>query len=338
MSTAANIRVIAESAAAWRHAEATRPALAAATWATTSPYLVECLGAAGREAHCLDDQPQATADAVGYVSLAVSRRLADHLDEARGDWPAPLRPGPAIAPSAYRMFTSLFYKAQLLDRFLAAAPDGARTIAVGEDALTPGRGFELVLHRFDTLFAIIGQRIGLETIAHEAPAPSGALANGDFLRPSFWTRAVTAMNAPLVSPLYRAWRGALRGRPVRLYPGRGGSRVLIHEGNELIEETFPQLLLRGARVRALARFAPRSDEVVEDWDIEPLREKIEAIAREEWERHGLIWGPAAKTAAGVAAERFAAALPHGQYAATQVPEFCARLRAEAGSGRICTSD
>ncbi len=334
MSAAAGIRVIAESAAAWRQAECVRPELAAAPWATTAPYLVECLRAAGREVHCLDDQPQAVADAVGYTALAVSRRLADHLDEEREGWPGRLRPGPAMAPSAYRMFTSLFYKAQLLDRFLAAAPDGARTIAVGQDELTAGRGFELVLHRFDTLFSIIGRRIGLETISHQAPAPGGALANGDFLRPSFWTRAVTAMNAPVVSPLYRVWRGALRGRPVRLYPGRANRRVLIHEGNELIEEIFPQLLLRGARVWALARFAPEASAVEEGTDAGPLRATIEAIAREEWERHGLIWGQAAAAAAGMGAERIAAALPHGRHAASRVPDFCARLEDEAGSGTI----
>lgn len=334
MSAAASIRVIAESAAAWRHAETERPELAAALWATTSPYLVECLRAAGREAHCLDDQPQAVADAVGYVSLAVSRRLADHLDEEWDDWPGRLRPGLAVAQSAYRMLTSLFYKAQLLDRFLAAAPDGARTIAIGQDAFTRGRGFELVLYRFDTLFSIIGRRIGLETISFQAPAPSGAMANGDFLRPSFWTRAVTAMNAPVVSPLYRAWRSALRGRAVRLYPGRANRRVLIHEGNELIEEIFPQLLLRGARVRALARFAPRTSEVGEAVDAGPLRATIEVIAREEWDRHGLVWGQAAAAAAGMAAERIAAALPHGRHVAARVPDFCTQLEAEAGGGTV----
>src|SRR3546814_8669378 len=105
--------------------------------------------------------------------------------------------------------------------------------------------------RFDTSFTVLGKELGLARIDLQAPEPNGAMGSGDYMRPSLWTRLVTLMNAPATSLLFRLWRRALRGCPLRLRrPGMDQAVVTVHRSNELIEEILPKLLLRGCRSEA----------------------------------------------------------------------------------------
>ena len=311
--------------------------LAHATWATTSPYVVECLRAAGRSVLCLDGKvSQEDADRVGYMALRAARRIERHLDGVCTDWPPGISLGSAVVHSAHRLLTSLFYKALLLDRLLANTPEGARTIVVGQDSLSPANGFELIPNRFDTLFAVLGRRLGLGFIPFDAPRPSGALVSGDFLRPSLWTRAVTAINAPVFAPLFRAWLQVWGGRRLRLVRGRGNLHVVIYGSNELIEEIFAHLLLQGATVHQAPAFTPAGDLLEESaaLSIGDLSETVSAICRKEAALCGLSCGPAFAVAAEISAERITAALAQGRRAADHVADYCADVKRRCSDGPI----
>lgn len=334
--------IIVESAAAWRHVEGLAENARRATWATTSPYVLESLLMAGRTAVGLDEAvSQEEADRIGYLSLTTSHRLAQHVDNARSGWPFGLRPGHALHATLHRLLTPLLYKALLLDRLARRMQDKDRITVVGTTDLTPVSGFEVMIDRFDTVFSVLGREMGHNFVEFHAPRPSGALENGDFLRPTWWTRAVTVLNAPISAPAFRLWSLCSKRRPFRLVPGRGGQRVLIHKPNELIEEIFTHLALGGATLQGAPPLeVPRSaPEAMQADLLSDLPACLERFCRDETSARGFEWNSAFASATRLAAQRVQDALAYFGPTSQRVAEYCNRLRgnAEAGSLRMVTN-
>ncbi len=321
--------IIVESVAAWRHAEAIRRSNEDTVWATTSPFVIETLTAAGRCWLALDGEvSQEEADMVGYVALAAAGRLAVGLDNEGADWPDGLRLGRAMHADLYGMLVSLLYKAYLLDRLRAQLPKEASLLAVGTAAIAPVTSFRTLPQIFDTIYSALCRRLGIEVIEFDTSRPLGEMSNGDFLRPTWWTRVVTVLNAPFTSLLYRVWRGFAGGRSVRLRLRRRGPHVAILKGNELVEEIFRSLLLRGATLTGIETIADEAsdpDIAGSPSDAALVEVTVEAC-REAAREHGLAWSSGLQAAAELAGERICSALWIGSRAASGIADYCADLK------------
>jgi len=325
--------VIIESVAAWRYVESLDPAYRVPVWMTTSPYVAERLQAEGRTVVCPDeDVPQDEADRVGYFALRSAHRIGVQVDEQTKGWPDGLHPGRAMEGTLHRLLTALFYKALLLDRCRKCLPKEARLVTVGRSDLSPVTGFEVMVNRFDTLFAVLAKALGYEVIEFDALRPTGALPNGDFLQPSWRTRLVTVLNAPFSAPLFRTWLALWKGKPFRLTPARKGLHLFIYKPNELVEEIFLGLAMRGVMIEWAPRFLkpqPRAATMATSdkssgWA--GLAEGVQHLCKEEAEREGFRWHEAFSAAAVLAAERMVRALSFGRAAAANVPAYCAELK------------
>jgi len=331
------VHIIVESVAAWRHTEAMRRPNEDAVWVTTSPFVIETLAAAGRRWLAFDGEvSQEEADRVGYVALAAADRLADDLDRAGGDWPDGLRLGRAMQADLYGMLVSLLYKAYLLDRLRALLPTKTPLLAVGNAAIAPVTGFRTLPQIFDTIYSDLCGRLGIEVIDFDTPRPSGEMPNGDFLRPSWWTRAVTVANAPFTSLLFRTWRRFARGRLVRLRPRRRGPHVAILKDNELVEEIFRSLLLRGATLFGIETLAAEASnpDLAGSPSEAALVESTTTACSEAAREHGMAWSSGLQAAAELAGERIHAALRFGSQAASGVADRCADIIKIANNGPL----
>ncbi len=302
------VGAIVESALGMDHAIA-RFGEANTLISTTSPFVLEKCRILGRRCFAIDGSlPQAKADSIGYASLRATSDITDLVDSAATSDEPPF--GWALLPQLHRMLTAFLYKAHLLDHVMRECANDGRLWTVGHSEARAVRGFNVMINRFDTLFTVLGARRGIPHIGLEAPEPSGAAETGDFMRPSIWTRMVTVMNAPATSVFYRLWRGPLKGRALALVPGWNRNPiVVVHRGNEMIEEILPRLLLRGCEIRRLPRLHSTSDEV----DAPPTvsLEAITARIKRRCVDAELGWSDTLQIAAMQAGERLRTALRHG---------------------------
>jgi hypothetical protein len=327
--------VIVESAAAWRHAESLGRTDVDTVWATTSPFVLECLQAEGRTVVAIDgDVSQDEANQVGYVALAAADRLVHRLDSDCADWPSGLTPGRAMAADLCGMLVSLLYKAYLLDRFQAGLCEEAVLMSVGLPELSPVVSYRTLPHVFDTIYSTLCHRLGLEVVEFDAPRPQGGMENSDFLRPTWWTRAITIANAPLATILFRMWRRFANGRAFRLRPSRAKLQVAVLKGSELVEEIFRSLLLRGASLRQIESYALPADEALScgQRGSAPSVKATIAACREAAREHDLDWSRGLDAAAEIAGDRIHAALGYGRRAATGVADYCAGVKEVANGG------
>ena len=277
--------------------------------ATTSPYVLEKCRILGRRCFAIDGSlPQDEADSIGYVSLRATRDIADLVDSTATKDDPPL--GWALQPQLHRMLTALLYKAHLLDKVARECADEGALWTIGHSEARPVGGFNVMINRFDTLFTVLSTRRGIPHLELQAPEPSGAAETGDFMRPSIWTRMVTVMNAPATSAFYRLWRGPLKGRALTLVPRRNRSPiVIVHRGNEMIEEIVPRLLMRGCEIRRLPRLRS-SIEKGESRSAVGLEAIVSQIERRCIDA-GLGWSDSLRIAATQAGERLGTALRYG---------------------------
>lgn len=282
--------------------------------ATTSPFVLEACATRKIPTVALDgDLSQEDADAVGYAASDATLALREALDPvfaAKGLPPLVW----ALIHGQQRATTFYLYKALLLSRLLAVAKeDGFRVVTVGTPDDTPVQGFRVLPDRFDTLFSVLGARVGLDLIPFEAPRPTGAMETGDYLKPSFWSRCITVMNAPVTSVVYRAFARLFRGRPIPAVAGRGENTIVLNQSNELVEELFLATLFRRRivfddfRQRGRPKGTPSVPADLGAGIEQQIRDAIEAA----WKGRGLEPDAVVTAAAEIVAARTALALAFG---------------------------
>lgn len=317
-------RTISESPA-WRSARI--------RWATHSPHLAEALPRAGVTPILMDaDVTQTQADAIGYAALDASRDIARFLDARRTTWPLGLTPGWPLRHVLHRALSAYMYKAYLLARLRGEMGREAGIVAVGSASASPVAGYNVMPNRFDTLFSVIAGKVGLTVVAHSSVRPTGAMENGDYMRASIWSRATTMLNAPVSSVAYRILGRLSRRRPLALPFGRyAGVAVAIIAGNELVEDTFLELLLGGAAIIEAPSIAANAVAAAGDGDSDIVAKIGELVM----ERFRDLSAPDPASFAAVAneiAERTVKAVTFGAAIAHSLPVYVERLKA-AAAGR-----
>jgi hypothetical protein len=314
---------------------ATDPAWAgvAVQWATHSPYLVEALPRDGIEPILLDAcVSQDEADAVGYAALDASRSVASYLDSLPVAWPLDLKPGWPLRHVLHRALSAYIYKAFLLSRLQGSVERDMIIAAVGDRAAAPVTSFNVMPNRFDTLFCVLAHRIGLPTIQNVSVRPTGAMENGDYMQPSFWSRATTILNAPTASVAYRLWRRLARNHPTALRrPASVDIAVAIMTGNELVEDAFLTLLWRGATLfpaPSVKNGATAPGTNTPDADIVANVQKI--VLNHCRNLPGSDGTPFGAVADEIA-ERVASAIRYGEAIARALPDYIDGLRKTSGT-------
>jgi hypothetical protein len=300
-------------------------------WATHAPHLWEALPRAGVTPIVMDAEvTQTQADAVGYAALDASRDIASYLDSRPvAGWPSGTAPGWPLRHVLHRAISAYMYKAYLLARLRAKLGQAARIVAVGTPSAAPVTGYNVMPNRFDTLFTVLANRIGLPVVAHSSVRPTGAMENGDYMRASLWSRLTTMLNAPVSSVAYRAWGRLSRRRPAALpFLRRRGVVVAIIAGNELVEDTFLELLLGGT---AVMEAPPLDVRAVPGDDPDPdVAAKVGELAIGRFRDLAADDPRPFAAAADEIAERTAAALRFGAAVARVLPDYVGRLRSAAG--------
>lgn len=321
--------VVVESAAALHHAMAQLGT--SVHWVTMSPYVTEILRERGDPVVVLDELlDREEANAVGYAALDAAKGAAAAID-AQTDWPLGVKPGAMLVRSLHRAITAFLYKAALMDRLRREIGADAALIAIGNPEPSPVTGFEVQCGRFDTLLATFTEAVGGTVMHFDAPKPSGSGTNGDFMRPSPWTRLVTVMNAPVASISYRVLRRLASKRPRRIWFGPADMVAAVLSSNELVEETTTALVRRGAGVLWLPDFpldAPREQPVP---DAELLEHRIGAEIAKPLRAQGRA-GSAVGQVGPLVAARTIAALARVDDLTNQAERWCSALTT-AGSSK-----
>lgn len=225
------------------------------SWATQSPFVQERLAKKSQPVIALDAEiTQGEADRIGYEALSVTADISRKLDQVSQDTEEGLALGMPLRNFTHRLLTAIFYKGVLFDNLLSRTEPNSTIVAVGRSSLSETKGFNPMLNRFDTLFAVFADRLGLSVIDFEAPIPAPTFETGDYLTPTTWSRISTLLNAPWFMLPSRIWQSVYRGRPIRLPWKRCKGTVLIHGSNELISEVWWSLFLRGMRVSVAPSF------------------------------------------------------------------------------------
>lgn len=302
---------------------------------TTSPYVVEVCATREIPVHRLDGEiTQEMADAVGYACIDATAAIARRLDTAQGDDNAPL--GWALIYGLQRAMSSYMYKAFLLGRLVEkAGADGAEIVLVGSVEDEPVQGFRVIADRFDTLYSVIGNKMGITNIPFVAKRPSGAMETGDFMRPTIWTRLTTLMNAPMTSIAFRLGRRLGRRREISLNPfSRRGPIVALNQSNELMEEVFLALLSRGKSVRFL-NLRIKGGQTPPDVD-PSVPDVVVSEMRDAWSRRDLPCDEAFLKASRHLAERAAQAIGFGASISGEIErQLLAFVQNEVGDRQFC---
>lgn len=304
-----------------------------ARWATHSPYLAEALPRVGVDPILLDAEvSQSEADAVGYIALDASRSIARYLDTLPVAWPLGLKPGWPLRHVLHRALSAYIYKAFLLARLQDNLDADVRIVPVGDRNASPVTSYNVMPNRFDTLFCVLAHRTGLQTIQNVSARPSGAMENGDFMRPSFWSRVTTMLNAPTAPAAYRLWSRLSRNRPITL-PRTGGANiaVAIMTGNELVEDAFLALLWQGATLFPAS--SVKAGAAIADTEM-PVA-SITTEIRQLILQHCLHLPGSARApfqaAADEIAERAISAVRYGGAVAAALPNYIDNLRRTSGT-------
>lgn len=323
--------VVVESAAALRHAEAQLGA--AARWVTMSPYVTEMLRERGEPPIVLDALLAAeTANEVGYAALDAAKRAAAAID-AHMNWPLGVTPGAMLVRSLHRAITAFLYKATLMDRLRQEVGSSAPLVAVGNPEPTPVTGFEVQCGRFDTLLATFAAAVGGTVMRFDAPKPPGSGTNGDFMRPSPWTRFVTVMNAPVASMSYRLLRRFASRRPRRAWVGTTELTAAVFSANELVEETVTALARRGARLTWLPSFPSEAAQIRPVHAADVLEGQLRAEILSALREPGGI-GPAVAQVGALIASRAVEALTRVDDLARQAERWSDAFVATAGTNNV----
>lgn len=323
--------VVVESAAALRHAEAQLDL--PVHWVTMSPYVTEILRERGEPVAVLDNLITAQiANSVGYAALEAARRAANVID-THTNWPLQVKPGAMLVRSLHRAITAFLYKATLTDRLRQEIGADAPLITVGNSVPSPVTGFEVQCGRFDTLLATFAELVGGSVMRFDAPKPAGSGSNGDFMRPSPWTRFVTVMNAPVASTSYRLLRRLASERPRRAWVGTAGMTAAVFSANELVEETVMALARRGAQLVWLPSFPRETARTQPIRGAETLEERLRNEILETVHQHGR-GGEAADHVGALIATRTLEALTRVEDLVRQAERWSESIIATAGTARL----
>lgn len=323
--------VVVESAAALRHAEAQLGT--SACWVTMSPYVTEILRERGEPVVVLDELlDEGKANEVGYAALDAAKRAAAAID-AHTDWPLEVKPGAMLVRSLHRAITAFLYKATLMDCLRREIGFDTPLIAVGNPEPSPVAGFEVQCGRFDTLLATFAEAVGGTVMRFDAPKPSGSGSNGDFMRPSPWTRFVTVMNAPVASTSYRLLRRFASKRPRRAWVGTTDMTAAVFSANELVEETAMALARRGARLVWLPSFPRETVRTQPVRAAEALEERLHDEILGTLRQHGRV-GLAVDQVVAIIASRTLEALTRVDDLVHQAERWSDAISATAGTNQV----
>lgn len=323
--------VIVESAAALRHAEAQLDL--PVHWVTMSPYVTEILRERGEPVVVLDGLiTTEIANNVGYAALEAAKRAAAAID-AHTNWPLEVNPGAMLVRSLHRAITAFLYKATLTDRLRQEIGADTPLIAIGNPTPSPVTGFEVQCGRFDTLLATFAESVGGSVMRFDSPKPAGSGSNGDFMRPSPWTRFVTVMNAPVASTSYRLLRRFASQRPRQARVGTSGMTAAVFSANELVEETAMALARRGARLFWLPSFPRETVRTRTVRGAEALEGRLRNEIMEALRQHGR-GGVAADQVGAIIASRTLEALMRVEDLVHQAERWSDAIIATAGTDRM----
>jgi hypothetical protein len=287
----------------------------AVAWRTTSPGLLALLAARGENAASLEDELSLVEqDAVGKASYDFALAATTLLDE-RCTWRSYASMGSIFGLALAQLTYVFLYKGLLLHRVLEESSDGV--LCVGRPRVTPVVGLNIGVGRFDTLYALLAKRMGLDGLDildyEEDPTRLQALdAWVTNRRMGRWEKLLSLCTNTPSSFAYKLWRALeSRGmlRRVRLYR-KPRKQLFLHKDCELIQEAFLNLLCRGAELSRLPALPNPKVESVDQQDMPggtALVGELEAICMEITRNRGLPQGRALAAACAVIASRIGCA-------------------------------
>jgi uncharacterized protein (UPF0548 family) len=222
----------------------------------------------------------------------------------------------AIFGLALAQLTYVFlYKGLLLHRVLEESPDGV--LCVGCSSVTPVVGLDIGVGRFDTLYALLAQLMGLAglDVLEHADDLSGLEALDGWVtnrRMGRWEKLLSLCTNTPSSFAYKLWRALERRgllRRVRLYR-KPRKQVFLYKDCELIEELFMNLLGRGAELTRLPALPSPKVEGVDAQDMPKgteLVSELEALCVQVVRDRGLPHVTALAAACAVIASRIGCA-------------------------------
>lgn len=213
------------------------------TWYTSTPMVVETLLSEGHDVRWLEDLlEKEVPDRIGYAAFDAVHAVTRYLD-AVGEKQGIPDTHHFIAMPLQRLISCLLYKQSVLDAWIQAT--GPTRVVVGDPHLCAPLGGNLGIDRFDTLFAVLAFRINSDAVRILEMKQGGrARLYEEIERMPPMDRLMSLIDFSPHQLLYRSLRYVLGSRGI---PGnRKAPRVRILRDNELIRESLPYLLRRGA--------------------------------------------------------------------------------------------
>lgn len=224
---------------------------------TTSPWLLERLPGEGNEVIPLEMYAtQSRMDQIGRFCKEASLKIADLMDCGCSEFPHGIRAGHSLLVSIRKTLFVLFYKLYLLQTFLLnTKSSGCQGMIVGNDEISPVKGFFIDVGRFDTLFSALAKSLELPTgvtlVKHLQEKGEQAAYKIDRLGKSVPERFLLLLNLNPSLALFKAWKSILRFRKLELPYKRKRVNILFYKSCELVEEAIPFLLLYAGRLDRL---------------------------------------------------------------------------------------
>ena len=267
-------------------------------WWTTSPAVLSELTLRGEDVRSPEGllQPD-EADNIAHLAAAVSKNICEKIVSENG-WPEWVDIAVLFDLQMFRCISVSLYKARQIDIVVQQAA-GAPVYCVGDPQRSAANSGVMIYDRLETLFAQIlsyeeFSNVGLieqKLSAQDRRKIEGVVYQGPTL---FFEKILSLLTNTPGSVAYKIWRKAsrlplFRRYGITLWPFPQKT-VHILKDSELIEEAFPGLLVRGARIRRvpdLPQFEPvtitgtvADDELLEGLDQGSLLDK-----------HHLVPGP-----------------------------------------------
>jgi len=214
-----------------------------AIWYTSSPMVVEQLNAINYNVVWLDDLLDpgvydgiglACYDAVNILALSLTE-MVHHMGLPESLY--------FLAMPLQQLFCSLMYRQAMFVSWLAKTE--TPRLVVGDPTMTPPKGCNLNVDRFDTLFAVLAANSSTEVLAMDLGDRTPLYKEID--KGLKTDRLFSLAQMPLSQMLF--WVMHFLGRGKTFQFSKKGVLVRILHDNELIREMLHPLLLRGAGIR-----------------------------------------------------------------------------------------
>lgn len=228
----------------------------ACIWYTTSPWLLEKFSQENIPSVSLEEGVDLDDIRTwGELTVTILRGIKRHVNERiKKEGLCSLELGDAMGSGYYRLFSTLLYKAHLLDRWLnKIAKEPQPCFIYGDPRLTLDPTFFIPVHRFDNFYAALAAHAGLPVWVKVITAPKPVEQDRLKMMTEMprWDRFFSLFQLDTSVLLSRVWGKYLRYSSLRWPFKKESMRLWILRETPFLREMFLPLLLEGVRFERL---------------------------------------------------------------------------------------